>query len=69
MTGSSGHRRAPISFYENLALPVPVLSVQQALIDTLAGLDAAAAAAQATIAAAPARKQALVRQYLQSQKS
>ncbi len=66
MTGASGHRRAPITFYENLSLPVPDLTAQQALIATLAALDATAAAAQATIAAAPARKQALVRQYLQA---
>ena len=67
MTGSSGHRRAPITFYEGLTLPVPDLATQQTLLATLHKLHGQITAAQATLAAAPARKQALVHQYLQGQ--
>ena len=65
MTGSSGHRRAPITFYEGLSLPVPDLATQQSLLVTLTTLQTQITAAQATLAAAPSRKQALVRQHLQ----
>jgi len=32
MTGASGHRRVPISFYENLSVPLPPLVVQEEVV-------------------------------------
>ena len=49
---------------KGLTLPVPDLATQQTLLATLNQLHGQIIAAQATLAAAPARKQALVQQYL-----
>lgn len=32
MTGASGHRRVPISFYENLQIPFPPLEIQEQIV-------------------------------------
>ena len=64
MTGSSGHRRVPAAFYENLELPVPSLFEQQRFVAEIEKLEQAIAQAQATIAAAPAKKQAIMQKYL-----
>lgn len=39
MTGASGHRRVPASFYEELLIPVPPIPVQQQIIDECAKVD------------------------------
>lgn len=64
MTGSSGHRRVPAAFYENLELPVPSLFEQQRFVAEIEKLEQTIAQAQATIAAAPAKKQAIMQKYL-----
>ena len=63
-TGSSGHRRVPASFYENLMIPVPPLAEQEALVAQIETLEAQIAQAQAVIDAAPAQKQAILKKYL-----
>jgi type I restriction enzyme M protein len=65
MTGSSGHRRAPITFYENLLIPVPSIEVQEALITNLNALQVQIAEAQIVVAGAATRKQAVLQQHLQ----
>ena len=64
MTGSSGHRRVPATFYESYRLPLPPLSVQQTLIETIEVLERQIADAQGIIDGAAARKQTILRQYL-----
>lgn len=64
MTGSSGHRRVPAAFYENLELPVPSLFEQQRFVAEIEKLEQAIAQAQAIIADAPAKKQAIMQKYL-----
>ena len=64
MTGSSGHRRVPAAFYENLELPVPSLFEQQRFVAEIEKLEQTIAQAQAIIAAAPAKKQAIMQKYL-----
>lgn len=39
MTGASGHRRVPASFYEEMMIPVPPVSVQQQIIDECGKID------------------------------
>jgi len=39
MTGSSGHRRVPASFYETYLIPVPPLGDQQAAAKKQAALE------------------------------
>lgn len=50
---------------KTIRVPAPSANELHILVAALGNYEAAAAAAQATIAAAPARKQALVRQHLQ----
>ena len=64
MTGSSGHRRVPAHFYENLKIPVPPLNEQEKLIAEIEALQTKIAHAQKIIDDAPARKQAVMRQFL-----
>lgn len=40
MTGASGHRRVPASFYEEMMIPVPPISVQQQIVDECSKIDA-----------------------------
>ena len=35
MTGASGHRRVPIEFYENMAIPIPPLDIQKEIVNDL----------------------------------
>lgn len=39
MTGASGHRRVPASFYEEMLIPVPPLPIQQQVIQECAKID------------------------------
>ena len=39
MTGASGHRRVPISFYEQLEIPVPSIAEQQKIISEIEMLE------------------------------
>lgn len=64
MAGASGHRRVPASFYENLKVPVPTLAVQKSIVAQIEVFEKAIADTQAVIAAAPAKKQAIMQRYL-----
>lgn len=64
MTGASGHRRVPASFYENLLIPVPPLTVQQRLVTRIENFEKVVATAKAILATAPAKKQAIMQRYL-----
>lgn len=64
MTGASGHRRVPASFYETLKIPLPTLAEQQRIVAEVEAEQRAIAAAEAVIAAAPARKQAILERHL-----
>ncbi|EAL6141870.1 restriction endonuclease subunit S, partial [Campylobacter coli] len=35
MTGASGHKRVPISFYENLTIPLPPLEIQEKIVQNI----------------------------------
>lgn len=39
MTGASGHRRVPESFYSELFLPVPPLDIQKQIVDECSMID------------------------------
>lgn len=64
MTGSSGHRRVPITFYESLQVPVPPLAEQEKIVQQIERLEAQIAQAQKIIDAAPQQKQAILQKYL-----
>jgi restriction endonuclease S subunit len=64
MTGSSGHRRVPVGFYESLRLPVPPLAAQRKLVATIEKLEAQITASRQVIAEAATKKQEIMKQYL-----
>lgn len=64
MTGASGHRRVPASFYESLEIALPPLAEQRRIVAEVAAEQHAITAAEAVIAAAPARKQAILERHL-----
>ena len=64
MTGASGHRRVPASFYENFIIPVLSLKDQRQFVAKLQALEKQIAEAQAVITASPARKEAVMKKYL-----
>mgnify|MGYP000561820714 CR=1 FL=1 len=39
MTGASGHRRVPSSFYENLQIPLPPLETQKEIVSRIEKLE------------------------------
>lgn len=39
MTGASGHRRVPISFYEELPIPIPPISIQKSIASECGKVD------------------------------
>ncbi len=64
MTGASGHRRVPISFYENLKIPLPPLDVQKATIARVEKLEKAIEEAQQVIDESKPKKEAILKKYL-----
>ena len=65
MTGSSGHRRVPISFYENLKISVPSIDIQQKIVQEIEVIEAQISTAEHSIAQAPAQKQAVLKKWLE----
>ena len=64
MTGASGHRRVPISFYEDLRIPLPPLEEQHRIVSEITALEAQIVTAKQTMAECPARKQAVLDKWL-----
>jgi type I restriction enzyme M protein len=64
MTGSSGHRRVPASFYADYRTPTPDIATQQQLINEIESQETIIAAAQQIIDAAVSKKQTILKQYL-----
>ena len=64
MTGSSGHRRVPKSFYENLQIPVPPLNIQKNLIQKVEKLEQKINDAKAIADNAPIQKEQILKKHL-----
>ncbi|WP_201596635.1 restriction endonuclease subunit S [Psychrobacter vallis] len=64
VTGSSGHRRVPASFYQNLEIPLPSLDEQIELVNTVSELQDRISQAQALIDASVGRKYVIIQSYL-----
>lgn len=64
MTGSSGHRRVPISFYERLLIPVIDLKEQQRIADKVQEFEQLIEKNQKILDSASSRKQSLLDKYL-----
>ena len=64
MTGASGHRRVPIAFYENLEIPLPLLSEQRKVVAKIEKLENEIAELQKESATFTERKNAVLKKWL-----
>lgn len=65
MTGASGHRRVPITFYEDLQIPLPPLSVQQKIAAEISKFEEKITDAKKIIASCPEKKREVLRGRLE----
>lgn len=63
-TGSSGHRRVPINFYENYLIPSPPLHIQEQFVKEVILLEKIIEDAKNIIQQAPEQKQKIMEKYL-----
>ncbi len=64
MTGASGHRRVPISYYENLEIPMPPIDEQKRIVSQIEALELEITKARTLIENATSEKQAILDKYL-----
>ena len=64
MTGMSGHRRVPISFYEQLSIPLPSLADQQKVVAEIEQIDLEIEKAQASLIDLKEAKNNVLAKYL-----
>lgn len=64
MTGASGHRRVPISFYENIQIPIPSLAEQQRIVSEIESYESKIAAAKEVMASCAERKKKILEKWL-----
>lgn len=64
MTGLSGHRRVPDSFYKNLEIPLPSLDEQLKLVTAINELKNQISQAQAIIDTSADQRHAIIKSYL-----
>lgn len=64
MTGASGHRRVPISFYENLQIPLPSLETQKEIVSRIEKLEKNISDAKKIVDNAKGKKEEILKKYL-----
>lgn len=64
MTGASGHRRVPISFYESLQIPLPPLEAQEKIIEAIETVEAKIAQARAQELSLESSKEQILTRFL-----
>ena len=64
MTGASGHRRVPISFYENYEISVPPLAEQQRIVSEIETYEAEISKAKVVMNSCAERKKKILEKYL-----
>ena len=64
MTGASGHRRVPSSFYENLQIPLPPLETQKEIVSRIEKLENNINEAKKIVDNAKGKKEEILKKYL-----
>ncbi len=64
MTGSSGHRRVPVSFYETMRIPVLSTIEQESIVSKVETLEAKIADAERALKEIEARRVNIIRKHL-----
>ena len=64
MTGSSGHRRVPIEFYEDMEIPVPTIETQKKIVKQIEEYEHVIANAKEVMAACEIRKSEIIKKNI-----
>jgi len=64
MTGASGHRRVPISFYESLQIPIPPFSEQQKIVAEIEKIEVQIQDLQKELEQLSTQKELVLKKYL-----
>ncbi|GMT39023.1 hypothetical protein NHP20013_11230 [Helicobacter bizzozeronii] len=64
MTGASGHRRVPMSFYEALKIPLPPLQAQEQIVGVIAKIQQERTALENTLRSLEGQQEATLKKYL-----
>lgn len=64
MTGSSGHRRVPIGFYQQLVIPLPTLGEQQKIVSVIQQAEEHIAQLNTQLDTLKAEKNSILKKYL-----
>ena len=64
MTGSSGHRRVPISFYENLQIPLPPLEAQEKIVQAINSIEQKISSLQTELNSLNGKQKEILEKYL-----
>ena len=64
MTGSSGHRRVPISFYENLQIPLPPLEAQEKIVQAINSIEQKISNLQTELNSLNGKQKEILEKYL-----
>lgn len=64
MTGSSGHRRVPISFYENLQIPLPPLEAQEKIVQAIESIEQKISSLQTELNSLNGKQKEILEKYL-----
>ena len=66
MTGSSGHRRVPISFYESLQIPLPPIEEQEKIISAIEKLESKIHLLDSSLSHLDSKKGEILQHFLQA---
>ena len=65
MTGASGHKRVPISFYENLTIPLPPLEIQEKITQSIEAIERQISFIDSKLALLETQKEVILKKYLE----
>ncbi|WP_210670662.1 restriction endonuclease subunit S, partial [Helicobacter canis] len=66
MTGSSGHRRVPISFYESLQIPLPPLEAQEKIVSTIERIESKIHLLDSSLPSLDSKKSEILQHFLEA---
>lgn len=66
MTGSSGHRRVPINFYESLKIPLPPIAAQEKIVSTIERIESKIHLLDSSLPSLDSKKSEVLQHFLQN---
>lgn len=65
MTGASGHRRVPISFYENLEIPILSITEQEGIVEKIKDLELKISEAEKKLEDLKGKTESIIQKFIQ----